>query len=163
MCVCYLGLGSNLKYPKRQLQHAIASLRKLPRSIMTGISNIYVNPPMGVKAQPMFYNQVMQINTSLPPLQLLKHCKQIEQDQGRVYRKKWGSRTIDIDILLYGDRIIKTRQLTIPHPELLNRDFVLIPLLELYEFPPKNQRKQDLPSGFRRYNPVKVCLHLGHQ
>ncbi|MDP3560932.1 MAG: 2-amino-4-hydroxy-6-hydroxymethyldihydropteridine diphosphokinase [Legionellaceae bacterium] len=131
MSLCYLGLGSNLKSPKRQLNQAIATLRTLPKSIIIDISTVYFNPPIGVRAQPMFYNLVIALQTSLPPAHLLNFCKKIEQKQRRICKKKWGPRTIDIDILLYGNQIIQTPSLTIPHPEMLQRDFVLIPLLEL--------------------------------
>ena len=131
MPICYLGLGSNLKSPKRQLQIAINSLNRIKNTSIIDISSIYFNPPKGVKSQPMFYNLVLSIKTSLNPHALLYFCQKIEEMQCRVRKKKWGARTIDIDILLYGDKEIKTKSLLIPHPYMLERDFVLIPLLEI--------------------------------
>lgn len=131
---CYLGLGSNLNYPKRQLNRALQALQKQNRLMVVERSQPYLNPPMGVKAQPMFYNMVICIETSLSPHALLKICKQIEQKQKRIHKKKWGSRTIDIDILFYGKQTIQSPALKLPHPEWYKRDFVRIPLLELMYF-----------------------------
>lgn len=86
---------------------------------------------MGVRAQPMFYNIVVAMQTALPPHHLFQYCKKVERNQGRIHKQRWGARTIDIDILLYGDQSITTHALRIPHPHMLERDFVLIPLLEL--------------------------------
>lgn len=86
---------------------------------------------MGVRAQPMFYNIVIAMQTALPPHQLLQYCKKIERNQGRIHKRRWGARTIDIDILLYGDISMNKQALCIPHPQMLKRDFVLIPLLEI--------------------------------
>ncbi len=131
---CYLGLGSNLNYPKRQLNRALQALQKQNRLMVVERSRPYFNPPLGVKAQPMFYNMVICIETSLSPNILLKKCKQIEQKQKRIHRKKWGSRTIDIDILFYGEQKLRSQALTLPHPEWHKRDFVHIPLSELLYF-----------------------------
>jgi 2-amino-4-hydroxy-6-hydroxymethyldihydropteridine diphosphokinase len=131
MVDCYLGLGSNLRGPKRQLNQAIASLRTLPRSIIKKQSRVYRSLPMGVRAQPNYCNQVIAIQTTLPALALLRHCQSIEKKQQRIRKRHWGARTLDIDILLYGHQQICTRDLTIPHPRMLERDFVLIPLLEI--------------------------------
>lgn len=131
MAICYLGLGSNLNFPKRQLRLAISALHKLKNSSILKISNFYFNKPMGVKAQPMFYNLVIAMQTSLPPHHILMYCQEIEKNQSRIRKKKWGARTIDIDILLYGDFNIKTKNLEIPHPYMLDREFVLLPLLEI--------------------------------
>ncbi len=130
--ICYLGLGSNLKSPKRQLNTAISSLNKLKKAIIIDISSLYFTKPIGVKSQPMYYNLVLSIKTSLTPLQLLSHCKDIEYNQQRVHKKKWGSRTIDIDILTYGNQVIKKSNLIIPHPYMLEREFVMQPLLEIH-------------------------------
>ncbi|MDF1757919.1 MAG: 2-amino-4-hydroxy-6-hydroxymethyldihydropteridine diphosphokinase [Legionellaceae bacterium] len=131
MPTCYLSLGSNLKSPKRQLQIAIDNLRRVKNTRISKISSLYFNPPVGVKSQPMFYNLVIEINTTLPAHELLKYCKNIEKKQGRVSKKRWGARTIDVDILLYGNKKLSTPNLIIPHPQMLKRDFVLIPLLEI--------------------------------
>ncbi len=135
MPICYLGLGSNLRSPKRQLQLAIKSIQRIKNIYIKDISNFYFNKPLGRKAQPMFYNLVIRVNTNIPPHTLLQKLKLIETQQNRVTKIKWGARTIDIDILLYGNKKIKSKALTIPHPEMLNRDFVLIPLAEITEKP----------------------------
>lgn len=131
MVLCYLALGSNLRCPQRQLNRALLHLRKIPRSYLRDQSHIYLSRPLGVRAQPDFLNSVVALETNLPPHKLLHYCKQIEQKHRRVHKRVWGARTLDIDILLFGQLQIETPQLTIPHPELLNRDFVLLPLLEL--------------------------------
>lgn len=132
MVVCYLGLGSNLKHPKRQLNRALQALQHLPRSTITQRSSVYSSQPMGVRAQPSYCNMVIAIQTSLPPLILLGHCQSIENKQQRIRKRRWGARTLDIDVLLYGNQSIRTRNLTVPHPHLFERDFVLIPLQELF-------------------------------
>lgn len=131
MTLCYLGLGSNLNSPVRQLKLAIAALRTIPRSSIALQSNLYKSHPMGVRAQPNYYNMVIALKTSLPPHRLLRYCQSIEKKQHRIRRARWGARTIDIDILLYGKKCIVTRDLQIPHPHMQKRDFVLIPLLEI--------------------------------
>ena len=131
MVDCYLGLGSNLREPRRQLSRAFASLRTLPRSAILRQSRVYHSLPMGVRAQPNYYNQVIAIQTTLPAHALLRHCQAIEQKQHRIRKRRWGARTLDIDILLYGNQVIHTHDLIVPHPEMLKRDFVLIPLLEI--------------------------------
>ena len=132
MVDCYLGLGSNLRSPRRQLNQAIASLRTLPRSAITQQSRVVHSAPLGVRAQPAYCNQVIAIQSRLPAHALLRHCQAIEKKQHRVRKKRWGARTLDIDILLYGKHTINTHHLIVPHPEILNRDFVLIPLLEIF-------------------------------
>ena len=94
-------------------------------------SSFYKSPPLGVRAQPHYYNLVIAIHTSLNPHQLLFQCQTVEHKLGRVKKQRWGSRTIDIDLLLYGDKTLNTRQLIIPHPEMLKRSFVLVPLIEV--------------------------------
>jgi len=131
MTVCYLGLGSNLRSPVRQLRQAIAKLQKLPASTIVSISTIYISKPCGVRAQPNYCNLVVAMHTSLPILRLLHHCQTIENSHRRLRKKRWGARTLDIDLLLYGSQILNTPNLVIPHPHMLERDFVLVPLLEI--------------------------------
>ncbi|MBA4697041.1 MAG: 2-amino-4-hydroxy-6-hydroxymethyldihydropteridine diphosphokinase [Legionella sp.] len=128
---CYLALGSNLQTPERQLRQALAKLRRLPGTAVLNIAKFYRNPAQGRKAQPDFYNTVILIQTRLKPQQLLSHCQAIEKQQGRIRRQRWGSRTLDIDILFYKDIKIKTPKLIIPHPRYSAREFVLIPLIEV--------------------------------
>jgi 2-amino-4-hydroxy-6-hydroxymethyldihydropteridine diphosphokinase len=131
MTICYLGLGSNQKSPPRQLRQAIQAIRALQGTSIIKISSFYWTKAWGFKGQQNFCNAVIAINTRLPPLQLLNACQHIEKKQGRLRKKPWGPRVIDIDILLYGDLILSSRRLTLPHPYILSRDFVLKPLKEI--------------------------------
>lgn len=131
MTLCYLGLGSNLDSPERQLRRAIAALRKLPYSHIIKIASFYPSKAWGRKTQPNYCNTVVAIHTQLHPQQLLRYCQKIERQQGRIRKIKWGARTLDIDILLFGSQIINTLNLIIPHPRLHERDFVFVPLLEI--------------------------------
>ncbi len=129
MTICYLGLGSNLANPVRQLRQAIGHLRALPKSSLLKISPIYKSKPFGGSTQPNYANLVLALKTHLPPLKLLVYCQAIERQQGRIRKKRWGARTLDIDILLYGNHRLEHPRLTLPHPRMQERDFVLIPLL----------------------------------
>ncbi|ARB91310.1 2-amino-4-hydroxy-6-hydroxymethyldihydropteridine diphosphokinase [Legionella longbeachae] len=131
MNTCYLGLGSNQKNPERQLYKAIQSIKTLRLTSVTKISSFYWSKAWGLKSQQNFCNAVIEISTRLPPLQLLNACQQIEKKQGRVRKKRWGPRIIDIDILYYENRVIQSKMLIIPHPYIQFRDFVLIPLSEI--------------------------------
>ena len=131
MIVCYLGLGSNLRSPERQLRQALAALQKLPHCALTKTSSVYFSKPYGMRAQPTYCNMVVQLLTTLPPTLLLAYCHKLEKNQLRVRNKRWGSRTLDIDILLYGKQRIHSKLLTIPHPQMFKRDFVLLPILEI--------------------------------
>lgn len=131
MNLCYIGLGSNQNSPERQIRQAIEAIKTIPSTSMLKVSNLYWNPAWGVQVQQDFCNVMVEVTTLLSPLLLLNYCKKIEQEQGRIRKKRWGPRTIDIDIILYGNRRIKTKKLTIPHPYMRLRDFVLIPLLEI--------------------------------
>lgn len=131
MTRCYLGLGSNLRSPSRQLRTALQQLRTLPQSVIVAQSKLYKTKPWGMRGQPAYANMVVAIDTKLPPHTLLRYCQTIENKQQRLRKIRWGARTLDIDLLLYGTQIIATRTLTIPHPRMLLRDFVLVPLLEI--------------------------------
>lgn len=131
MIISYLSLGSNLKTPSRQLQLAISALRRAHGIQVLTIAPFYSNKAIGRRAQPNFCNTVVKILTMLTPRQLLLSCRKIEKKQGRIRRTKWAARTLDIDILFYGTKTIQTPSLTIPHPELIKRDFVTTPLLQI--------------------------------
>ena len=126
----HLGLGSNLGDRKEFLSMACNHLRtEAVREFRA--SSIYESEPLMKMPQPNYFNMVVSGLTVLSPQELLNKCQQIEISLGRVHRKHWGSREIDIDILSYGSRIIDTDDLVIPHPEIENRSFVLMPMLEL--------------------------------
>lgn len=129
--LCYISLGSNLKSPERQLRQGIAALKRLPATSLIKTASFYQTKAWGLKGQPDFYNTVVAIKTSLTPQQLLSYCLLIEQKHGRVRKIKWGSRTLDLDLIFFGNRKIVSKNLTIPHPRWKLRDFVLQPLLEL--------------------------------
>lgn len=131
MTICYLALGSNLRSPERQLHKALRAIKKLPRSSISKISSMYKSTPCLGKGQPQYINMVIALNTHLTSLQLLNYCQLIELNQERVRKVKNQARTIDIDILLFGSLVRKNIKLEIPHPRMFERDFVLIPLLEI--------------------------------
>lgn len=132
MTLCYIGLGSNLDCPERQIRRALEALAELPETRVLKKSSLYRSRPLGGKNQPDYINAVAQLETTLPALALLHHLQQMESDQGRVRgEERWASRTLDLDLLLYGDGQIRERELVVPHPEIPNRNFVLCPLLEI--------------------------------
>jgi len=127
----YIGLGSNLDRPRSQVKQAIIALAGLPETRVVQDAGYYVSRPMGPEDQPDYINTVVQIETRLSPQQLLDACLRIEHQQGRIRTRHWGERSIDLDILLYGDQRIETDTLTIPHPGITQRDFVYLPLLAI--------------------------------
>ncbi len=129
---CYLGLGSNQKYPQRQIRQSLNQIKAFPHTILTKTSTMHWTKAWGLQRQQDFCNVVVEIITRLPPKALLMFCNKAEQQQQRRRLRKNGPRTLDVDILLYGNRRIKTKDLLIPHPRMHLRNFVLLPLLELY-------------------------------
>lgn len=127
----YVGLGSNQANPLAQLASAVTALTCLPHTQLMAQSPFYSSRPVGPQDQPDFVNGAVQLRTELPALDLLDELQAIEQNQGRIRIQRWGPRTLDLDVLLYGNQIIASERLTIPHPELINRDFALQPLLDL--------------------------------
>jgi 2-amino-4-hydroxy-6-hydroxymethyldihydropteridine diphosphokinase len=128
----YIGLGSNIGDRELKLLTAVARLGKLPGTRVTGLSPFYETEPVGGVAQDNFYNAVARIATTLPPLALLDELKRIEVEVfHRVPSGHWGPRSMDLDILLYGDLVLDEERLTIPHPRLAERRFALQPLADL--------------------------------
>lgn len=128
----YIALGSNLAQPIDQINCALEALAHLPRTQLVVCSSFYRSKPLGPQNQPDFLNAVVALDTQLPPEQLLDCTQAIEQNQGRVRKaERWGPRTLDLDILLYGDRSINTERLTVPHYDMKNREFMLYPLFEI--------------------------------
>jgi 2-amino-4-hydroxy-6-hydroxymethyldihydropteridine diphosphokinase len=128
--VCAIGLGSNLGDSPQILIGAIDRLKAYPRIKLTSRSSWYLTAPIGPH-QPDYLNGCITIETSLSPWDLLNTLHAIEADFGRVRQEVWGARTLDLDLLLYGDRIIDLPELQIPHPRMLERAFVLVPLAEI--------------------------------
>lgn len=132
MITVYIAIGSNLADPVAQAKRAIEALKQLPKSRFLCASQLYSSTPMGPQNQPDYINAVAVIETELTPLQLLDCTQAIELDQGRVRKEeRWGPRTLDLDILLYGDEVIDSERLTIPHYGMKEREFVLYPLAEI--------------------------------
>ena len=127
----YVGLGSNVGNRERNLFYAYDRIVTIKGVKPIKLSRFYETAPVGGPIQPMFLNAVLSIKTAISPFRLLEHCQRIETLMGRVRRVKWGPRTIDIDILLYGDKIINRDDLEIPHPLIHTRLFVLEPLVEI--------------------------------
>ena len=131
MHTVYLGLGSNQSDPINQIKNATELIEKIETSKITKKSSLYESLPVGYLDQPNFINQVISLQTSLSPAELFERFQQIEFQLKRVKKIVIGPRTIDIDILLFNQEIILTNDLTIPHPRMLDRAFVMIPLLEI--------------------------------
>lgn len=147
MVQAYLGLGSNIGDRKQQLLKAIDLIGNIKGIKVTKQSSIYETAPIGYTDQPNFLNLCLEIETELSPQQLLKHCLDIEQQLHRVREIRWGPRTLDIDILLFSDDIIETDNLSVPHPRMQERAFVLIPLNDIAsdkKDPRLNQKIYDL-------------------
>ena len=126
----YIGMGSNLADPADQLRSAIQALAQLPDSRFVGVSPFYQSDSL-LPGQPRYTNAVAAIDTTLAPLALLDALQAIELDQGRERLERWGPRTLDLDILLFGDRLIDEPRLKVPHYQMHLRAFVLYPLAEL--------------------------------
>jgi 2-amino-4-hydroxy-6-hydroxymethyldihydropteridine diphosphokinase len=126
-----IGLGSNVGDRLQCLQRAVMHLGQSPGIDVRDVSSVYETAPVGPAAQAWFLNAVVAVDTSLDPVTLLQCTQAIERALGREPTYHWGPRTIDLDILLYGNSQVRTATLTIPHPELCRRAFVMIPLLEL--------------------------------
>lgn len=128
----YIGLGSNQQNPPLQIRNALSALNRIQQTELVRYSRLYRSKPMGPVDQPDFINAVAAVDTCLDAHALLSELQAIEQRQGRVRALlRWGPRTLDLDLLLYGDEQIDTERLTVPHPGLLQRGFVLFPLYEV--------------------------------
>ncbi|KYD27350.1 2-amino-4-hydroxy-6-hydroxymethyldihydropteridine diphosphokinase [Geobacillus sp. FSL W8-0032] len=132
--IAYIALGSNLGDRLSYLRSAIEALNDHKEIAVTSSSSIYETDPVGYVQQGKFLNMVIEVATTLSPFALLDVTQEIEQKLGRKREVRWGPRTLDLDILLYNHENIETEQLTIPHPRMMERAFVLIPLLEVNAF-----------------------------
>lgn len=131
MKTAYLALGSNLGDRAASLARALELLARDELTAISRLSSVYETAPIGPVPQPDFYNLVCEIQTIITAPELLTHCLELEADLGRVRREAWGPRTIDIDLLWYDEERIDTRSLTLPHPRMLERSFVMVPLAEI--------------------------------
>jgi 2-amino-4-hydroxy-6-hydroxymethyldihydropteridine diphosphokinase len=132
LITAYIGLGSNLANPAEQIKSARNAITQIAGVRELGFSSLYHSPPMGPQDQPDYVNAVMCVATGLAPMDLLRCLQRIENDQGRVRKaERWGARTLDLDMLIYGDQVIELPDLVVPHPGLAERAFVLYPLHEI--------------------------------
>lgn len=129
MQTVYVALGSNLETPLAQLKQAVISIEKFAKNVV--VSPFYGSKPLGPQDQPDYVNAVVKFDTDLAPLALLDKLQSIENEQGRVRLRRWGERTLDLDILLYGDQTIQSERLTVPHYDMQNREFVIVPLYDI--------------------------------
>ncbi len=154
----YVGLGSNLQSPVEQISTALIELNDLPLSRVVRASSLYRSAPMvaegDVAIQSDYINAVALIETTLTPQVLLQQLQQLEQQHQRRRERRWGPRSLDLDLLLYGDEIIGSRDLVVPHPGLCERNFVLLPLFEIAPdlILPDNRVLVDL---------MALCSHVG--
>jgi 2-amino-4-hydroxy-6-hydroxymethyldihydropteridine diphosphokinase len=160
--IAYIGIGSNVGEPQAQVARALRELEGLPDTRLIRSSSLYETEPVGLRDQPGFINAVAIVETALSPRALLDGLLDIEQRHGRVRTVKNGPRTLDLDILLYGDARIHGDGLTIPHPRMHERGFVLEPLLEVdadCEIPGLGRaaqfRKQTLGQSVRKIGGAK--------
>lgn len=132
MAICYLGIGTNLGNRRKNIKLAVKKINALKDTRVLKKSGIIETSPVGpTNKQRNYLNAALKIETKFPPENLLKKLKKIENDLGRAKTARFGPRIIDLDILLYGQRIIQSKTLTIPHPRMFARDFVIKPLSEI--------------------------------
>tara|TARA_B100001964_G_scaffold237742_1_gene301834 strand:+ start:1467 stop:1949 length:483 start_codon:yes stop_codon:yes gene_type:complete len=131
MTIAYIGLGSNMQSPKQQIKSAIKSISEIPEIQVLKVSSLYKSKPVGPQGQNDYINAVIKIETDFMPLELLDCMQDIENQHGRIRKEHWGPRILDLDILIFGKKIIQDKKLTIPHPEIEKRPFVLVPLAEI--------------------------------
>jgi 2-amino-4-hydroxy-6-hydroxymethyldihydropteridine diphosphokinase len=127
----HIALGANLGDRVANLREAVLRINHLPGTRVIARSSIYETPPWGKTDQPQFLNAVITVETEREPEALLNDCLAIEQEMGRIRRERWGPRAIDIDLLTHGNTRMRSARLTLPHPALAERAFVLVPLLEI--------------------------------
>lgn len=151
MTVVYIAIGSNLASPLEQVNTAVRAIGEIPESRLLAVSSFYRTPPLGPQDQPDYLNAAVALETNLAPEALLDHTQRIERQQGRVRKaERWGPRTLDLDIMLFGQEVIHTEKLTVPHYDMKNRSFMLWPLFEIapeLHFP---DDKQPLNEYLRR-------------
>ena len=156
-CV-YIGLGSNLDNPGEQIKRAVDALQKLPKSKYIRDSGLYLSRPMQLpdddSQQPDYYNAVVLLETFLEPLELLDSLQSIEKQQCRVRIERWSPRTLDLDILLFGNLRINSERLKIPHPGLCEREFVLYPLQNI-------EQELEIPGHGKLSQCVQKCSKNG--
>lgn len=127
----FLGLGSNIEDRLDHLQHAVDLLHADARTRVDGVSSVFETDPVGGPEQEAFLNIAVRVATRRSPVHLLGLCHEVEAALGRVRTVRWGPRTVDVDVLLYADRVVRRTELVVPHPRLAERPFALVPLIEV--------------------------------
>ena len=156
--IAYLGVGTNLGNRMGNIQEALRKLGDLPTIQLVRVSSVYETAPVGVTDQPDFLNLVIAVRTSLAPPALLGALLNIENQMGRVRTERWGPRVIDLDLLLYGGERVSLPELTVPHPRLRERAFVLTPLAEIapeLALPGDEKKAADLADSFSREGNIR--------
>ncbi|MCI1032713.1 MULTISPECIES: 2-amino-4-hydroxy-6-hydroxymethyldihydropteridine diphosphokinase [Raoultella] len=132
MTLAFIALGSNLAAPLEQVNAAVAALAEIPNSRIVAVSSFYRTPPLGPQDQPDYLNAAVALETGLTAEELLDNTQRIELQQGRERKaERWGPRTLDLDIMLFGEQVIDSERLTVPHYDMKNRGFMLWPLFEI--------------------------------
>ncbi|ELP5694083.1 MULTISPECIES: 2-amino-4-hydroxy-6-hydroxymethyldihydropteridine diphosphokinase [Enterobacter] len=132
MTLAYIAIGSNLASPLEQVNAAVQALGEIPQSRIVAVSSFYRTPPLGPQDQPDYLNAAVVLDTALNADTLLENTQRIELQQGRVRKaERWGPRTLDLDIMLFGHEVINTPRLTVPHYDMKNRGFMLWPLFDV--------------------------------
>ena len=155
----FLGLGSNVGDRLENLESALEKIGELPGTAVSALSSVYESAPVGYLNQNNFLNMIARISTKFSPEQFFKNTQKIEHDLGRTRKTRWGPRTIDIDILFWGDSVISTNSLKIPHPEAENRRFVLLPLCEIapdFLMPPNGHRVSKVLENIVDENKIEL-------
>ncbi len=159
----FLGLGSNLGDPLDHLQQAVDLLHDDPLTTVLDVSSVYLTTPVGGPEQDDYLNLAVRVATRRSPHGLLRRCQAVEAALHRVRAERWGPRTIDVDLLLYGSRVVRTRRLEVPHPRLTERAFALVPLLEVapgWSLPAGGAR---LAAAVGRLAPIDGVTMIGRQ
>ena len=159
----FVGLGSNLGEREALIRQALDELGALPDTTLIRVSSLYDTEPVGEVEQPRFLNAVAMLDTQLTARQLLWNLQRIEARLGRTRTQRWGPRTMDLDLLLFGEQVIEEEDLRLPHPELARRAFVLVPLVELEPtlvIPPSGLTVVQLLARLEHKSPVKRISRL---
>lgn len=155
--ICYVGIGANLCQPVEQAKSAIKALKQISQSRLLAISPLYCSKPLGPSEQPDYINAVAKLETEKTPEALLDALQAIELSQGRQRKaERWGPRTLDLDILLFGNQTIQTQRLIIPHYHMVEREFVLYPLADIAP-------ELVMPNGAPLTNLLNACPMNGLQ